>query len=288
MPGRSGSMVSMGSGIRLQPSKNRRSVSGNPGSEVSFQLLWRKVHKMFSRIFKPNTLDFETAIWEIFHLIINPKKMYRSHYYYRHQSAANGPNYTRDDPLFLILLTGFLTISSIAWGLAYSPKVLDILKLIVYSVFIDFYLTGVVVATVSWLLANKVLFRNSGSRYSVNYVDWWFCFDIHCNSFLVIWCLLYLLQFLLLPVLLVKNSIFGLLLGNLLYYVAVSYYFIVTFYGFSSLPFLTAQTSNNSKPAKTLQIIILGVILPVLTVVWLLATLFGVNIANVMVDAYFN
>ncbi|KAG7191368.1 uncharacterized protein KQ657_003489 [Scheffersomyces spartinae] len=251
-------------------------------------MIWRKASKMIGRIFKPNTLDFETAIWEIFHLIINPKKMYRSHYYYRHQNGVNGLNYTRDDPLFLILLTGFLTVSSVAWGLAYSPKVVDILKLIVYSVFVDFYLTGAVVATISWVLANKVLFRNSGSRYSVNYIDWWFCFDIHCNSFLVIWCLLYLLQFLLLPILVVKNSIFGLLLGNLLYYVAVSYYFIVTFYGFSSLPFLTAQTSNNSKPAKTLQIIILGVVLPLLTVVWLLATLFGVNIANLMVDAYFN
>ena len=179
----------------------------------------QSVKKMLKRLFKPNTLDFETAMWEIFHLIINPKKMYRSQYYYKQHQTTGKNNYARDDPSFLILLTIFLCISAVAWGLAYSPHVVDILKLIVYMVFIDFYLTGIMIATCSWLATNKIFNNTWGlgtqNKYNVNYIEWGFCFDVHCNSFLMIWCLLYLVQFILLPVITIKKSFLSLLFGKL-------------------------------------------------------------------------
>lgn len=252
---------------------------------------FRNFKRMFKRLFKPTTLDFETAIWEIIHLIIYPKKMYKTHYYYKQQSTNGKSSYTRDDPSFIILLTGFLSISAIAWGLAYTPRFWDIIKLIIYMVVIDFYLTGFVIATVFWLVTNRI-FNNglTNPRYSLNYIEWGFCFDIHCNSFLVIWCLLYIVQFLFLPILRMKNSIIGLILGNSLYFGSIGYYFVITLYGFNSLPFVTSSGINNTtnQPARLLQLIIVAGILPMLALAWLITIGFRFNVADTMVETYFN
>lgn len=238
----------------------------------------QSLKKMVKRLFKPTTLDFETAMWEFTHLIINPKKMYRSQYYKQYQGNKT---YSRDDPSFLILLTIFLSISAVAWGLTYSPKVVDIIKLIIYMVFVDFYLTGIGISTASWLVMNKMYNGTWGlNRYNVNYIEWNFCFDVHCNSFLIIWCLLYLVQFIMLPVITIENSFISLFLGNGLYFVAIGYYFVITFYGFNSLPI----NGDN----KVLQLVIVGGILPVLGFVWFLSLCFRVNVANIMIDTYFN
>ncbi|KAK6199562.1 UNC-50 family-domain-containing protein [Scheffersomyces amazonensis] len=298
-----GSIISTHSSL-YTPRTNNYNSSSSISSSHTISSRFQNLKKMIRRLFKPTTLDFETAIWEIFHLVINPKKMYRSHYFYKQQTTNNGKSsYTRDDPSFLILLTIFLSISAIAWGLAYSPRFLDILKLIVYMVFIDFYLTGFIIATISWFITNKLFNNTYGNlggfnKYNVNYIEWGFCFDIHCNSFLVIWALLYLLQFLLLPLLRLKKSLFSLILGNSLYFGSIGYYFVSTFYGFNSLPFINASTTSRSStssssftsysPAKLLQLIIIGGILPILAIAWIISIGFGFNVADAMVDTYFN
>jgi hypothetical protein len=42
------------------------------------------------------------------------------------------------------------TVTAVAYGLAYNPKFLGILKLILYMVFVDFVLIGLCVATACW------------------------------------------------------------------------------------------------------------------------------------------
>lgn len=261
------------------------------------QTSWAQLKKLVRRLGKPHTLDFETAIWEVFHLIVNPRKMYRSNYTYKHNGRTS---HSRDDPSFLILVTGFLCASAIAWGATYSPNLWDIVKLIFYMVVFDFYVSGVVISTVTWLVSNKLfnpafnitLAFSPASKYSVNYIDWTFCFDVHCNSFLIIWCLLYLLQFFLLPVLTMKDSFFAMLLGNSLYFGSIGHYFIITFYGFNSLPFVSnsyyTRAAQGTNPATILQISILGGILPVLAVCWLLSVVLHFNVAYHMVHNYFN
>lgn len=256
----------------------------------------QRLKKMLRRLFKPNSLDFETAIWEIFNLIFNPRKLYRSHYYYKQQLTGNKVSYTRDDPSFLILLTGFLSISAIAWGLAYSPSAWEIIKLTVYMVMVDFYLTGVVIASIFWLVMNwtynnTFAMMGDASRFNVNYIEWGFCFDIHCNSFIVIWLSLYLLQFILLPVLTIEKSFTSLLVGNSLYFGAVGHYFIVTMYGFTSIPFvgnLYTGANEESSHEKLLQRGLLFGILPLLAIGWLLTVVLGINVATVMVKTYFS
>lgn len=289
------------SGVSLTETVRNGSVAFTPTrtSSAASEGKLANMKKMLRRLFKPRTLDFETAIWEIFHLIINPKKMYRSNYTYKQQNNGKA-SYTRDDPSFLILVTAFLSISAIAWGATYSPNLWDIFKLVINMVVFDFYVLGILITTLSWIISNKLFnpqFRlltafSAASHYSVNYIDWGFCFDVHCNSFLIIWCLLYLVQFFLLPVLTIKNSFLSLLLGNTLYFGAIGYYFVVTFYGFNSLPMVGSsyynRTSSGTNPAKILQITILAGVLPFLAFMWLLTIIFRFNVAYTMVDNYFN
>lgn len=271
MSGVSNVSESFGASTAFTPSPNIWNVSSTQNLRV-----------MFKRIIKPKTLDFETAMWEIFHLIINPRKMYRSQYYYK-QYQSNKNSYARDDPSFLILLTTFLIVSAIAWGLAYSPHFLDILKLILYMVFIDFYLTGFIISTISWLLTNRLLNKSWGiNRFNVYYIGWGFCFDVHCNSFLIVWCILYLLQYILLPLITVKDSFLSLLVGNSLYFISAAQYFVITFYGFNSLPV------SNDNPNKILQLIIVGGILPVIGLLWIISLALRINVAYYMIDIYFN
>lgn len=232
-----------------------------------------KIPIFIKRFFKPPTLDFETAMWEIFYLIVSPKRVYRFLYY--HKQTKN--RWARDDPSFVILLALFLTISAIAWGVAYSPSIGSVLKLILYMVFIDFFVVGLIISTIGWFLANRFLKKKQGvdtlGAVTDGELEWAYCFDVHCNSFLIIWVALYMIQFILLPLLTMENWL-GLFLGNTLYFISLSYYFVITFYGYNALPFL-----------EHTQIILFPVgIFSVLYIV----SLFGFNIAKTMTDNYFN
>lgn len=255
-----------------------------------------KWKRMARRLFRPRTLDFENAVWEVFNLIVNPKKMFRNNYTYK----SNGRNsYLRDDPSFLILLTGLLLVSAIAWGTTFKSGLWEIFKVILNMVLIDFYFLGLVFSTIMWIAANKLfnpqfawknVFTNT-AKYSVNYIDWGFCFDVHCNSFFLVMCLLYVVQFFMLPVLMHEKSFLAILLGNTFYLGAIGHYFVITFYGFNSLPLVSSsyynRASSVASPAKVLQIVILVGILPVLVLVWLLSIILRYNICYIMVTKYF-
>ena len=63
-------------------------------------------------------------------------------------------------------------------------------------------------------------------------VEWAYAFDVHCNGFVPVVLLLYVLQFFFMPIL-TRSSIIATLLGNTLYFVALSYYQYITFLGYS-------------------------------------------------------
>lgn len=267
----------------------RNSQSGADGRSTN----WKR---MLRRLFRPRTLDFENAVWEIYYLVVNPKKMFRNNYTYK----SNGRNsYLRDDPSFLILLTALLFVSAIAWGATYKSTFWEVIKVIFNMVVFDFFVLGIVFATILWFVANKLfnpqfswrnVFANT-AKYSVNYIDWAFCFDIHCNSFFIIMCLLYALQFFLLPVLMHEKSFLAVLFGNTLYFGAIGHYFVITFYGFNSLPMIGnsyyTRSATGSTPAKILQLTILAGVLPVIALVWLLSIILRYNICYIMVTKYF-
>ncbi|ODV83496.1 hypothetical protein CANARDRAFT_177651 [[Candida] arabinofermentans NRRL YB-2248] len=246
--------------------------------------------KYFKRFMNFQSLDFETAVWEMFNLLVQPKRVYKLLYYQRQTKNK----WSRDDPSFAIILSLLLTISAICWGLTYSTNIITIFKLILYMVIVDFLLVGLVVATIGWILANNILSQSNTNSQSGSYdsnkwwvnnkyirfifpsdsiLEWAYCFDVHCNSYLIIWCGLYLIQFFLLPLLRLNNWI-SCLIGNTLYLASLSYYFVITFYGYNMLPFLTRTE-------------FLLVPIPIFAIFWLILTLSGFNVANYMSDSYF-
>lgn len=205
------------------PTSNRDLHPNSGGSSVPIVL---------RRLFKtPRNLDFETAIWEMIHLIFRPRKAFRSFYYQRQTKHQ----WARDDPSFFILQIGLLTLSSMVWSIVYGHSFFGFLKMMTNMILVDFFLFGFVVATIFWLILNRAVFKFRSAVDSQ--VEWAYCFDVHCNAFLIIWVMLYFLQFLLLPVIHLHKWI-GLFVGNSLYCFAFAHYFILTFYGYSQLAFL--------------------------------------------------
>ncbi|KAF3186438.1 hypothetical protein TWF788_003298 [Orbilia oligospora] len=235
-------------------------------------------------------MDFEMAIWEMTCLLISPKKVFRSMYHnkrtaHRHsqqlaidvQGKTNElPNtetkghWGRDDPSFVALLSFFLLLTSIAWGLAYTPSFLSIARLALVLTFVHFLSGALLVATAGWYLAGRFLRKGRTGRFGATpsadgELEWAYCFDVAVRAFFVAFFFLYIVQFFLMP-LLSKNWWISLFIGNTLYLVAFSFYCVVTFLGYNALPFLSHT-----------EVILFPIV--AFVIVWVVS-LFGINIAR--------
>lgn len=216
-------------------------------------------------LLRPPSLDFDTAVWDAVHIVWSPRKVFSS-LQSRQQITRQ---WARDDPSFVVLLTLSLTISALAWGISYSSSFLGVLKLIVYMVVVDFLAVGNLVAAAGWALATYVLRRPN----TFGPVEWAYCFDIHCDAFLVIWLWLYVGQWVALPILDRANWV-SVFLSNLLYTVAIIHYCFITFLGYSALPQL-----------RRTQLLLLPVIL--IIVLELVATFCKFSTVRFMLTQYF-
>lgn len=72
-----------------------------------------------------------------------------------------------------------------------------------------------------------------------------FNYQVSIRAFLPIWVFLYILQFLLMP-LIARDYWVSNLFGNTMYLLALSYYFVITFYGYQGMCF-----SSNCIPFRT-------------------------------------
>ncbi|KAF8946806.1 Protein unc-50 [Haplosporangium gracile] len=213
-------------------------------------------------------MDFQFALWQMVYLCISPRIVYRNIHY--HKQTKN--QWARDDPAFMVILSGLLGCSAIAWGLVYGHGMIGILRMILYMVFVDFVVIGVIVATVCWTIANRFLAR--ASVYSTDQsVEWQYAFDIHCNAFMPVIVLLYIIQMVFMKILL-KDVWICTLLGNTLYLTAIVYYCYITFLGYNALPFLR-------HPEMFLYPITIFVI------VYVIALILGINISSKVLFLYF-
>lgn len=257
---------------------------------------WQFWTRLCNGLLRPKTLDLKSAMSDAFHLLVNPLKMYSENYKYNYSGRLS---YSREDPSFLILVTGLLFLSSLAWYLVFPVRT-NIILHVLLMVVVNFYVTGVVISSVFWLVINKVFNPEFGvttafstvSRLNINYVDWNFCFDIHCNSFLVIWFLLYVMQFFFFR-LLTSNWRTGIFVGDMLYYGAFIRYFVVTYYGFKSLPLNTdsyytnGPSATSKNPRLIFKFIIFAVIIPLLIVGYILSIILRFNIVHVISEGFF-
>jgi len=106
-----------------------------------------------ARLFKFPQMDFEMAIWEMTSLLLAPKKVFRSIYY--HKQTKN--TYHRADPSFTYLLSFFMLLTGIAWGIASTPSFASTLRLTLLFVFVHFLLVSLLVATAAFFLVGRLL-----------------------------------------------------------------------------------------------------------------------------------
>lgn len=190
------------------------------------------------RIIKWQQMDVEYTFWQMLHLCTSPKVVYQHTKY--HKQTKN--QWARDDPAFVVICSLLLAVSTLAYCAAYDHSTGHAVYVVLSVLLFHFIITGAVLATSCWFLTNNYLREEAPNSYVVEQrVEWLYAFDVHCNSFFPMFVLLYVVHYFLSPLLLAHGFI-PVLLSNLLFMVAVSYYHYLNFLGYDVLPFLERTT----------------------------------------------
>ncbi|KAL7684222.1 hypothetical protein Plhal304r1_c037g0113081 [Plasmopara halstedii] len=193
----------------------------------------------FTRVLDYRQMDLDATFYQMVTLCIQPTKVYKSAYF-RKQTKNR---WARDDPAFAVIQFAFLLVATLAWAIAFRvDSAAKYAMLLFHAVVVEWLGLGLIISTLYWWIANQFLRQRNNygigeTLYVEQRVEWQFAFDIHCNSFFILFLFLYVLQFLLAP-LLVSNSFAILLVGNLLYSLSWGLYTYITFLGYMALPFL--------------------------------------------------
>eukprot|EP00164_Ancoracysta_twista_P008744 GFYU01012724.1.p1 GENE.GFYU01012724.1~~GFYU01012724.1.p1 ORF type:complete len:254 (-),score=35.01 GFYU01012724.1:289-1050(-) len=244
--------------------------SGNYGP-VGYDATRSMIPEYFRRVINYSQMDFEYTFWQMFYLCVDPSRVYRTTAY--HKQTKN--QWARDDPAFVVVLIGFITVASLSYLVAFqSGGITSLIPVILCHVVVLFLGTGVLFATIFWWLANKYLKVNSITGVDQE-VEWLYAFDIHCNSYFPLFVAIYVLQYFMLPILTSPHSFFALFLGNALYCLGFGYYYYVTFLGYSALPFLR-QTVFFLYPIGAIGVLFLvALLLRVNVAMWYLDMFYG-------------
>ncbi|XP_042475053.1 protein unc-50 homolog [Macadamia integrifolia] len=190
------------------------------------------------RIVKWQQMDIEYTFWQMFHLCTSPKVVYQHTKF--HKQTKN--QWARDDPAFVVICCLLLVVATSAYCVAYDHSVAHAVFTVTSVLFFHFFIAGMLLATCCWFLTNTYLREEVASSHAVEQrVEWLYAFDVHCNSFFPLFVMLYVIQYFLSP-LLVAHGFFPVLLSNLLFMAAVSYYHYLNFLGYDVLPFLEKTT----------------------------------------------
>jgi hypothetical protein len=127
-----------------------------------------------------------------------------------------------------MMLLGLISVASFSFALAFfadTPALM--LRLIAWTIFVDLIATGALTASLFWWATNRFLRdRNASDK---ERVEWAYCFDVHLNSWLVLFGYVYLLCYILLPVLIVPHSFVSTLLANGIYAAGITHYTVESF-----------------------------------------------------------
>lgn len=240
-------------------------------------------------------MDFEMAVWEMTHLLIAPKKVFKSIYYHKRQwntpSAVSLLTMTletrntwhRPDPSFTYLLSFFLLLTSFAWSLAYTPSFASVVKLALMFVVVHFLAGSLLVSTLAYYLVGRLLgpgiaglpgrrrqpglFGPPGGSRGAEVLEFGYCFDVSIRAFFPPYVLLYIIQYILMPVINHQNRA-STIFANLLYLAAGLYWSLITFLGYNALHFLH-HTQFLLSPMVAW------------SVLWLVCTVLGINLTTV-------
>mmetsp|Transcript_18148 Transcript_18148/g.33537 ORF Transcript_18148/g.33537 Transcript_18148/m.33537 type:complete len:278 (+) Transcript_18148:143-976(+) len=145
--------------------------------------------------------------------------------------------WSKSDPAFACLLCALISTSTTAIALTVGrANITTLVANLILHVSL-FLISGILIASALWALTNSGAFLVKHHFSSTVEVEWLYSFDVHTYAYFAMWLLLYVLQFLLLPLLL-SDSLLSSFLSNSLYATAFGVYTFVTFRGYLELPFL--------------------------------------------------
>jgi hypothetical protein len=132
-------------------------------------------------------MDIQAALDQMRTLLsTRPQTVYKTAYY-RKQTKNH---WARDDPAFVALQAVFLTISAIAYSVAFRVTVAGAISFLLATVLWNWLGMGCLIATVCREIANRHLVTHSSSSHVRQQVEWLYAFDIHCNSFFPVFVIL--------------------------------------------------------------------------------------------------
>ncbi|KAJ1860461.1 hypothetical protein LPJ73_001363 [Coemansia sp. RSA 2703] len=230
-----------------------------------------RIHRtaLWQRLFHWRQLDIEYALWQMLYLVVSPSRVYRNIYY--HKQTKN--QWARDDPSFMLLQVVGILVVTAAYSVVYGVGVAGFGRATVGLLGVNYLAMGVLMATLTWTVANRWMARRGGAHVSEQRVEWMFALDVHCNAFFMLFVPAYVVQFCFLPVVM-RTSWMSLVVGNTLFAVAAAGYVYATYLGLHALPFLQRQEA------------VLYAI-PVVAVAYLWTLAVGFNVSHHVIDYYF-
>ena len=138
----------------------------------------------FRSMFALNGMDRESAVWQLTNMYTNPAAVRRMITAHKHAKGR----WSRDDPAFLLLEMGLIASTALVWYiLPITPFSLATLVRGLFTlVGFDFLFLGVIFATCLWFSLNRWGKTAVTAHHSTEDVEWRYCFDVYCNSFIAI------------------------------------------------------------------------------------------------------
>lgn len=198
---------------------------------------FQSLGEFLKRLMDYQQMDFEAAFDDMIALVsTKPQQVYVMAKFRKHTKN----HWARDDPAFAAVQIFFLFVCSVSYAITFrlGPSVTSFIFVILRTVFLEWLMAGVIMATLCRYIANTYLRVNNRTHSVIQTVEWRYAFDIHCNSFFVFFLFTYILQFFLLPMI-GNRSLAAMIFANAFYVIACTCYFYITHLGYRALPYLT-------------------------------------------------
>jgi hypothetical protein len=254
----------------LSPLPRHSTPNNNHSSSTPMQPV-----QYMQRFLDVKQMDIQSALDQMKTLLsTRPQVVYKTAYY-RKQTKNH---WARDDPAFVALQAIFLLVAGVAYSVAFRVTFAGAVSFLLYTLLWNWLGLGLVLASLCREIANRHLTVTSSNSHVRQQVEWLYAFDIHCNSFFPVFTVLYGVQFFLLPVVL-GDGFSSLIVANLMYAAALSWYWYITHLGYRALPFLS-NTEVFLFPIAAIVLLFVGMIVG-------FPFGFGWNAARVMTRFYF-
>jgi hypothetical protein len=217
-----------------------------------------RIPEYIKRAFSFSMMDFDFALAQMVQLCFAPQSVFRAS---KHRKLTKN-HWSRDDPAFVVLQVAFLVFATAAYLFCFSVPFPMLPRYIIWEVLVHYLLFGMCIATLMWYLTNRYLLARGLSHSTRQEVEWLHAFDIHCNAFFPLFLLLYVVQYMLLPILL-SDAFFPRILSNSLWALACGYYHYINFIGYLELPILNNQEYFLYPIAVVVALLVLSVFFPV-------------------------